>query len=165
MAAVLVAAATLFVDRSGIAISIAEARTDRILWFRVGASGDRIELRYRHSLERTPIIEEFRAERDGLHLVTMRFSSQGAGLPTEGYTVEGGQFVLRTDRRVGALPLRVSKIAGHRLVVGADDLDLVGLAGDGTAVSLTSGPGPWRVRWPRWWYNLDDSSRPPWPQR
>lgn len=148
VAAGAVAAAIVFVDRPGVTIGVAEARTDRVLWRRAVMAGERVELRYTHSVERTPVIEEFRAERDGLHLVAMRFSSQGAGLPTQGYTREGDHFVLRTDRKIGTLPLRVSRIAGHRLRVGIDDVDLVGLAGDGAAVAVMSGPGPWRVRWP-----------------
>lgn len=145
MAAAIVAAATVLVDRPDVAVIVTESRTQRVLWRRTVAPGAALELRYRHSVERTPIVEEFRAGRDGLRLVTMRFSSQGAGLPTEGYTHEGGQFVLRTDRRIAALPLRVSRIAGHRLHMGPDEVDLVTLAGDGVAVTLTSGPGPWRV--------------------
>ncbi|MGH2376043.1 MAG: DUF1850 domain-containing protein [bacterium] len=149
MAAGSVAAAVAFVDRPGVAVDVVETRTAHVLWRRVVAPGEHIELRYTHSVERTPVIEEFRAERSGLRLVAMRFVSQGAGLPTEGYTREGGQFVLRTDRRVGVLPLRVSSIAGHRLRLGAEEADLVALAGDGAAIALTSGPGPLRVRWPR----------------
>ncbi len=149
MAAGIVVAAIVFVDRPGVAVDVVETKTTRVLWRRVVASGERIELRYTHSVERTPVIEEFRAERAGLRLVAMRFVSQGAGLPTEGYTREDGWFVLRTDRRVNPLPLRVSRIAGHRLHLGAEEADLVALAGDGAAIRLTSGPGPLRVRWPR----------------
>ncbi|MGH2374721.1 MAG: DUF1850 domain-containing protein [bacterium] len=148
MAAGAVAAAIVLVDRSAVALDVVEARTDRVLWRRAVEPGERVELRYIHSVERTPVIEEFRAERHGLRLVAMRFYSQGAGLPTEGYTREGDQFVLRTNRRIGTLPLRVSSIAGHRLRVGAVDVDLAALAGDGAAVALTSGPGPWLLRWP-----------------
>lgn len=129
-------------------IRVAEGTTGRVLWGRTVPPGERVELRYRHSVERTPVIEEFRADREGLRLVAMRFSSQGAGLPTEGYTREGGQFVLRTDRRIGTLPLRLSSITRHHMRVGTDEVDLVALAGDGTAIALTSGPGPWRLRWP-----------------
>ena len=149
MAAGIVAAATVFVDRPGVAVDVVDTRTAQVLWRRIVAPGERIELRYTHSVERTPIIEEFRAERSGLRLVAMRFVSQGAGLPTEGYTREDGWFVLRTNKRIGALPLRVSRIAGHRLRLGAEEADLVALAGDGAAIALTSRRGPLRVRWPR----------------
>jgi len=107
-----------------------------------------MELRYVHSVERTPVIEVYRVDADGLHLVLMRFSSQGAGLPTEGYVREGDHFVIRTDRRIGELPLRVSRIAGHEVVVGPHRVDLVAVAGDGSAVRLQSGRGPWRLRAP-----------------
>jgi hypothetical protein len=155
-------------------VRVVDARTSRVLWHRASEPGELIELRYQHSVERTPVVEVFRIERDGLHLVLMRFSSQGAGLPTEGYVREGDHFVLRTDRRVGDLGLRVSQVAGQHLVAGADRVDLVALAGDGAAVVLQSGRVPWRFRLPRplWgpglrrgalWYNSGDSARPPWP--
>jgi len=105
-----------------------------------------MELRYVHSVERTPVIEVYRVDADGLHLILMRFSSQGAGLPTEGYVREGDHFVIRTDRRIGDLEVRVSRVASHHLVAGPDTLDLVGLAGDGAAIRLQAGRGPWRYR-------------------
>lgn len=148
MAASAPLAAIVLIHRPDVAVDVVDARTDRVLWRRIVAPGAHVELRYTHSVERTPVTEEFRAERTGLRLVGMRFVSQGAGLPTEGYTREGDQFVLRTDRRIGTVPLRVSRIVAHRLRVGTDEADLIELAGDGAAIGLTSGPGPWRVRWP-----------------
>lgn len=93
------------------------------------------------------MIELFRAEPDGVWFVEMRFVSQGAGLPTEGYLREGDWFVLRRERRVGILPLRVSSVSGHRLRVDGVDLGLVALAGDGASIGLTSGTAR-RWRWP-----------------
>ncbi len=168
------AAALVVLQPPALEVRVVDARSERVLWRRPGRPGDLIELRYLHSVERTPIVEAFRIDSDGLHLVLMRFSSQGAGLPTEGYVREGDHFVIRTDRRVGNLALRVSQVAGHTLVAGPDRVDLVGLAGDGAAVLLQSGRVPWRLRVP-WrvrgpghrqgalWYNSSDSARPPWP--
>jgi hypothetical protein len=109
--------------------------------------GERVELHYRHSVERTPVVEVFRAEPDGLWFVEMQFVSQGAGLPTEGYVREGDHFVLRQPRRVGTLPLLVSGVAGHWLVVGGRQTDMVAVAGDGHHVRLAVGRAP-PVRWP-----------------
>jgi hypothetical protein len=144
----IVAAAALFVDRSGVIVTVADLGSGRVLWHRALGPGERVELHYVHSVERTPIVEVFRAEPDGLWFVEMRFVSQGAGLPTQGYTREGDHFVLRGERRVGDLPLRVSVIAGHYLQVGEERVDLVLLAGDGAAVSLSSRHGAPRLRLP-----------------
>jgi len=143
-----VAAATLFVDWSGLVVTVADLGSGRVLWHRAVRPGDVIELHYLHSVERTPVVEVFRAASDGLYLVEMRFVSQGAGLPTQGYVREGDHFVLRANRKIGELPLRVSAVAGHYLRVGDDRLDLVRLAGDGAAVSLTSRRGAARLRLP-----------------
>ncbi|OFX35332.1 MAG: hypothetical protein A2Z07_13270 [Armatimonadetes bacterium RBG_16_67_12] len=108
--------------------------------------GDRIELRYRHSVERTPIVEVFRVERDGLWFEEMRFVSQGAGLPTEGYVKEGDHFVLRQPRRVGTLPVLLSELAGHRLYAAGRETDLVRGFSDGDSVSVSVVPFAGRRR-------------------
>ena len=146
MAAVASAAALLLVERTGVTLRIVDAASGRVLWTLVTAPGQGLELRYTHSVERTPIIEEYRAEPDGLWFELMRFYSQGAGLPTEGYVREGNAFVLRARRKVGVLSVRVSAIAGHHLIVGVERLDLVALARDGAALAIDSRPGPLRLR-------------------
>lgn len=127
-------------------VRVAEARTGRVLWRAAVAPGSTAVLRYRHSVERTPVVERFRVESGGLRFVEMRFVSQGAGLPTEGYVREGGEFVLRGDRWVGALPVVVTGVAGHVLSVDGEDVDLVRLGGDGAALILEAGRGV-RFRW------------------
>ncbi|MDR7555369.1 MAG: DUF1850 domain-containing protein [Armatimonadota bacterium] len=111
--------------------------------------GTRIEVRYQHTVERTPIVEVFRVERDGLWFEEVRFASQGAGLPSDGYVREGDHYVLRQPRRIGALALRVSARAGHRLRVGGEEVALAATFGDGASVVMTAGPGGWRLRWRR----------------
>jgi hypothetical protein len=145
--AAVLAAATLVVERPAVEVRVTAARGGRVLSIGV-TPGDLVELRYRHSVERTPITEVFRAERDGLWFVEMRFVSQGAGLPTEGYVKEGDHFVLRQPRRVGVLPLLLSSAAGHRLWSENREVDLVGEFGDGAGVTISSSAGPWRLRVP-----------------
>jgi hypothetical protein len=157
------------VDRPVGELRVAAAGGGRVL--RIGGVGPgmSVELRYGHSVERTPIVEVYRVEPDGLWFVEMRFVSQGAGLPTEGYVREGGQFVLRRRRHVGVLSLRLSAIAGHRLRVGDQEIDLVRAFADGQAVTIAPGRVV-RLRWPgvgrgTVWYNPSDSARPPRPKR
>ncbi|MDR7534228.1 MAG: DUF1850 domain-containing protein [Armatimonadota bacterium] len=115
----------------------------RISGLRPGTS---VELRYQHTVERTPVVEVFRAERDGLWFVEARFASQGAGLPSQGYVREGDHYVLRRPHRIGALAVRISARAGHRLRVGDREADLVEAFGDGAGVVVTAGLGRWQIR-------------------
>lgn len=124
--------------RAGIVVGIVEDCSGRLLWARAAPPDERVELRYLHTVERTPVVEVFRARADGLWLVEARFASQGAGLPTEGYVREADHYVLRTDRRVGDLAVRVAALARPHLAVRGETVDLVALAGDGAAVTVTS---------------------------
>ncbi|MDR7521072.1 MAG: DUF1850 domain-containing protein [Armatimonadota bacterium] len=144
VAAAVLAAATLFGDPSDLEVRLTPEGDRRVLRLDV-RRGDTIALHYQHSVERTPVVEVFRIEPDGLWFVEMRFASQGAGLPTEGYVREGNQFVQRGPRRIGALPVRVSALAGHRVQVGPREVDLVAEFRDGTAITIAAAPRPlWR---------------------
>ncbi|HXF81617.1 MAG TPA: DUF1850 domain-containing protein [bacterium] len=95
-----------------------------------------LRLEYLHSVERTPVVEVYAAGRRGLRLVRMEFRSQGAGLPATGYAVVGDRLVLRTDRRLDRLELRVAGVNGARLITPWGPLDLVTLAGEGGLVTV-----------------------------
>lgn len=168
-AAAVLAAALVFMDRPVAELRVSAAGAGRVL--RIGGIGPgaTIELHYQHTVERTPIVEVYRVEADGLWFEEMRFVSQGAGLPTDGYVREGGQFVLRRRRHVGVLSLRLSAIAGHRLRAGGHEVDLVAAFADGAAVTIAPGRAV-RLRWPgvsrgAVWYTSGGSARPPRPQR
>ncbi len=108
----------------------------RILWGQPIRAPIPFRLEYTHSVERTPVTEVYQADAQGLHLRRMEFVSQGAGLPSTGYVREGDRFVLRTDRLLNTLTLRVSAVARPRLIIGSRILDLLDLAGDGGTVIL-----------------------------
>ncbi|MDR7519175.1 MAG: DUF1850 domain-containing protein [Armatimonadota bacterium] len=147
VAAAVLAAATVFGEASDLEVRLTPEGDRRVLRLDV-RRGDTIALHYQHSVERTPVVEIFRVEPDGLWFVEMRFASQGAGLPTEGYVWEGNQFVHRRPRRIGALPVRVSALAGHRLRVGRREVDLVAEFRDGSAVTIAAAPRPRWLRLP-----------------
>jgi hypothetical protein len=148
-AAVMSAVALLFVERADVTLRVTDIERGRVVWSRNVGAGQRFEIRYIHSVERTPVIEEYGAQPDGLWFESMRFYSQGAGLPTEGYVREGNAFVLRARRKVGVLSVRVSSIARHELAIGEERIDLVALAREGAALAIDSRPGPLRLRRPR----------------
>lgn len=113
--------------------------TGRTLWARALRGPVEIRLEYRHSVERTAVVEVYVAEPGSLRFTRMEFVSHGAGLPTSGYVREGGRFVLREERELAGLPIRVSRLTAPRLLIDGDRLDLLSLAGDGGAVVV--GPG------------------------
>ncbi len=123
-------------------LTVRAARPARVLWGQPVRGAVAIRLEYTHSVERTPVAELYRADAQGLRLLRMEFASQGAGLPSAGYVREGDRFVLKTDRLLNNLALRVSAVARPRLVVGTQTLDLLALAGDGGTVVLAVRPRP-----------------------
>jgi hypothetical protein len=137
----------LLTDRSALEIRVIGARGSRTV--RVGPlrDGDRIALRYRHTVEQTPVTEVFRVERDGLWFEEMRFVSSGAGLPSGGYVREGDTYVLRHPRHIGALPVALSAQAGQRLYVAGQAIDLMREFRDGETVTVHVAPA-WGRRWP-----------------
>lgn len=111
-----------------------------VLWARPLRGPVEVRLQYVHSVERTPILEVYVAEPGSLRFTRMEFVSQGAGLPSSGYVREGGRFVLRDERVLSTLPVRVSRLTMPRVVIGGrEELDLVALVGDGGTVTVSSG--------------------------
>lgn len=75
-----------------------------------------------HSVHRTPVVERFRIEGDPprLHLHELRYQSQGVGMPADaegGFRLEGDTFVLAMDRSFDRIPVMVSPVEGHGLVI------------------------------------------------
>ncbi len=102
------------------------------------AADRRFELHYLHSVERTPVVEHYRAGPDGnLWLDGMRFRSSGWGLPSEGFRRRGTWFETTTPpRRLGRLVVRVSALAQQTLHVAGRVLVLRDLAPEGAALQL-----------------------------
>jgi len=123
-------------------LTVRSTHPARLLWGQQVRAPIPLRLEYTHSVERTPVVELYRADAQGLRLLRMEFVSQGAGLPSTGYVREGDRFVLKTDRFLNNLALRVSAVARPRLTVGRQTFDLLALAGDGGTVVLAVRPLP-----------------------
>ncbi|MGE5588082.1 MAG: DUF1850 domain-containing protein [Clostridia bacterium] len=144
----LLAAAAALVPVFG-ALEVREGRTGRLVYLAPMPAGNRFEVRFVHSVERTPVCEVFAVE-PGLviYLVETRYESFGAGLPTT--ADEGARFVLGDGevritglhRRIGALDLAVSPVPGHALVVSGKTVALADLARPGTALSVKAVRAP-----------------------
>lgn len=93
-----------------------------------------------HSVEQTKVEERFRVEPDGkLCLYECRYSSYGAGLPSDGgggFALENGEFVLKLDRKFERITLRVSHINGHGIVFNDGPVWFKDIANVGDALTI-----------------------------
>ncbi|MCS7235935.1 MAG: DUF1850 domain-containing protein [Armatimonadota bacterium] len=101
----------------------------------------RFELRYLHSVERSPVVERYRVAPDGtVWLEGMRFRSVGWGLPSDGFMRRGSWFETTSPpRRLRALVLRVSHAARQELRAGGHALALRDVAREGALLRLVAG--------------------------
>ena len=78
-----------------------------------------------HSFHLTPVEERFVLEREGLsrarlRLYELRYQDLGTGMPDDaelGYRLENGRFVLAMERRFDRIPIMVSILDGHGIVI------------------------------------------------
>lgn len=102
--------------------------------------GTTVTLEYMHSVEKTTVRDVYVVDGDSLRMTRMEFSSFGWGLPARAEidgTTEDGEFYITFDNRtyesVGVVP---GSVAGHTLVVGDTEYDLVERS-NGTAVRIS----------------------------
>lgn len=95
-------------------------------------------LEYNHSVEKTPVLEEYTVRDGQLVMTRAEFRSYGAGLPSHADVerTDGGAYAYHpsTEPRE-ELVVATGRVAGHELVVGGERYDLVELA-DGGSVRI-----------------------------
>lgn len=129
-------------------LALVDDRGDRRL------SADALTLRYRHSVERTMVEEDLLPGPAGVRVVETRFSSFGAGLPSQ--PEWGGRFEADAAGRLAvrgmtvALPevrLRVGHVSEQAAIGGGAVIRLRDLVAPGEALTVRV------ITWPRalWW--------------
>ncbi|WP_276273506.1 DUF1850 domain-containing protein [Haloarcula litorea] len=99
-------------------------------------NGTTVALTYTHSVEQTPVVDEYAVRGDRLVMTRMVFESYGWGLPSGADVArENGSFVFDPDRSYTRLTVAPGEVAGHTLRVGDRRYDLVALT-DGRSVTL-----------------------------
>jgi len=86
-----------------------------------------VELRYIHSVAKTPVFEYFSIEKDDFLLNKTVFESLGAGLPLDGgvFKQENGKFVREgQNMQLEKLLIRVSRTKGQEIVIADEIFDL-----------------------------------------
>jgi hypothetical protein len=107
---------------------VERAEDGTVIWARPIREGERVYLRYTHSVTRRQVEDTYKVAGGSLVLTATRFEALGAGL---GYTgegtvrVESGWTVIEgMERRVPKLPLRVGAVADHRLAYRGKEFHL-----------------------------------------
>ena len=104
--------------------------------------GDAWNIRLTHSVEKTEWDEYFRVNAvDDMTMTHTRFESLGWGYPyspADGKlsSTPDGKFIVEMNRPYRQINLRISEQAMQHLAHGAEDYDLIGLYGQGTAVTI-----------------------------
>jgi len=120
------------------------SETGTLLWHVPVSLGERVTLRYIHSVARRPVEETFLVEDNHLLLVETVFDSFGAGLPTE--PDPGARMYLDEEthtlhiigmaRSFPVIRQRVGSIAAHQLMVRDQMVPLASLAEAGALVNI-----------------------------
>lgn len=114
-----------------------------------------LTLRYRHSVERTIVEEDYAADAGGVRIVEMRFESFGAGLPSQAEW--GGRLETLPDGRLAirgmtvALPevrVRVGHVSEQAVIAGSRVIRLDALAGPGDVLVIRTVTRPRALWWP-----------------
>jgi hypothetical protein len=103
--------------------------------------GSNVTLAYTHSVEKTPVRDEYTVEGTTLNNTKMRFQSYGWGLPSRAdVRLEDGWFVFDPDGQYESINIQPAAVAGHRLYVDGEPYDLVGLSDDPVRIAIERRP-------------------------
>jgi hypothetical protein len=92
------------------------AGNDLVVWSAPIRAGERFDLSFIHSQERTLFVQRYIAGPDGsVEQDEVMFGSYGAGMPLEPVARSGDRFTARVQRRLAAVPMLSSRAAQLRL--------------------------------------------------
>ena len=76
---------------------------------------------YVHSIHKRPVYEYYQVYNGVMQLYELRYDTTSTGMPSDteggGFRIENGLFVLTMDRQFLSLPLFVSPIPGHGVII------------------------------------------------
>lgn len=101
-------------------------------------AGDRFEIRYVHSFEKTPIHETYAVEGEGIVQVREAYKYHAAGLEFTRETYrEGDWIVSEPDRELDSFTVRVARTTEQSLVVDGTERSLDSYAEPGSGVRVS----------------------------
>jgi len=110
-------------------LQIIDYQKNKILWERKVTAGDTFNIKYLHSVTKTPVIEFFKIKDGKILLTGTEYESYGAGLPTEAHQ---GEYVIKEDKFfikninqfLPEILLRVSDYAKHEFTLNQEKYSL-----------------------------------------
>lgn len=97
---------------------------------------------YIHSVHKTPVDEYFEVHGKDLELTKVKYDTYGVGMPSdggEGFSEENGRFVVILHRTFSRIPIRVSIVPDHGVIVGDTLLPFTRWVPMETAITLSAG--------------------------
>jgi hypothetical protein len=115
-----------------------------LTWFVVSPEHEAFSLRFVHSVERTPVLEKYRVDRqNNLVLYATEYESFGVGLPflaSEGkFTAIDGRFILEMNRVFPTVSLRTWPEGQLTLTARSQQHRLYQMLPSGSMVRLSAG--------------------------
>lgn len=150
LAAVLAAA---FTFPRHLVLEIVHANTGQMMLCAEMADGEEFVLSFVHSVNKRPVYDTLRAERDSVVIVKSRFDSFGAGMPDASTNqgtlrvAEDGWLEWTTNRSLPDVTVRVGRVANHTLHLKGREIPLTDLAQPGTPLTLRSQRGSIYTVW------------------
>lgn len=121
----------------GQALVVSDLETGEHLVVTPVHDGSNVSLVYTHSVQKSPVRDEYEVRGDRLVNTRMVFESYGWGLPSRSDVREvNGTFVFEPDWSGEALNVKPGRVADHELVVDGRHYDLVNVS-DARAVRIT----------------------------
>jgi len=110
-------------------LQIIDYKTKQIIWEENIDNGDQFNIKYQHSVARTPVIEFFEIKDGKILLTGTEYQSYGAGLPTSksqgDYILENDRFIIKNiDQFLPEILLRVSDYAEHEFIFKQENYKL-----------------------------------------
>jgi len=97
---------------------------------------------YIHSVHKTPVDEYFEVRGKDLELTKVKYDTYGVGMPSdggEGFSEENGRFVVILHRTFSSIPIRVSIVPDHGVIVSGTLLPFTKWVPMETAITLSAG--------------------------
>ncbi|WP_411843355.1 DUF1850 domain-containing protein [Salinicoccus sp. HZC-1] len=106
---------------------VMDMNTEEVLFSQKVEQGERFEVTYIHSVERSPVKEIFEVRGQDIYTMESHTESFGAGMPYTGEEIEmkNGKFIIKDiNRKVhgGILRVRPSSVFPHHIKIGKEDL-------------------------------------------
>ena len=95
-----------------------------------------------HSVHKTPVDEYFEVHGTTLELTKVKYDTYGVGMPSdggEGFSIEDGRFVVFMHRTFSSIPIGVSIVPDHGVIIGETLLPFTRWVPQESAITLSAG--------------------------